>query len=266
VLLASESVNAAAAVTILGEKGTLLQHAVYKDCPDVVRVLLTDASVEATINAEDAAGWDINAPLLFAAELGRVECLQALLACAHVDIHAVGHDNDEEPVTPLGLAGKNGHLCCVRALLAADGIDVNCMAQDENGEAAVSALMEAAYTDQVPCLLALLGADGININLQDADGWTALAYACNSGSPSAAEALLAVEGIDASLASNDGSRGGYTPLHFAAIAGKFHTVQLLLQRKEVNANAATTTGMTPLHYACDCYPSSLQLANGILLF
>ena len=250
--------NAAAAVTTLGETRALLQHAVHNDCPDVVRVLLTDASVEATINAEDAAGWDINAPLLFAAELGRVECLQALLACAHVDIHAVGHNDNEEPVTPLGFAAQTGHLPCVRALLAADGIDVNYMGEDESGITSMSALSEAAASDQLLCLLALLDADGVNINLQDADGWTALAYACNSGSPSAAEALLAVEGIDASLASNDGSRGGYTPLHFAAIAGKFHTVQLLLQRKEVNANAATTTGMTPLHYACDCYPGMVR--------
>ena len=92
----------------LGSAGTrtLLQHAVHKDCPDVVRVLLTDASVEATINANDDAGmWGIMiAPLLLAAELGRVECLQALLACPHVDIHAVGHDFDS--------SGYASWICC----------------------------------------------------------------------------------------------------------------------------------------------------------
>jgi ankyrin repeat protein len=250
VLLASDSVNAAAAVTTLGETRTLLQHAIHNNCPDVVRVLLTDASAEATINAdlvEDEGEWGINAPLLLAAGLGRVECLQALLACAHVDIHAVGHGAEGLPVTPLGFAAQNGHLCCVRALLAADGIGVNCMAQDENGDTTMSALMAAAYTDQVPCLLALLDADGVNVNLQGDNGWTALTFACYSGSQSAAEALLAVEGIDASLADSD---DGDTPLHYAAINDMFHTVQLLLKRKEVNASAATTNGVTPLHDAC----------------
>ena len=253
VLLASESVNAAAAVTTLGETRTLLQHAVHNDCPDVVRVLLTDASVEATMNdthGEDEDELGINAPLLLAAGLGRVECLQALLACAHVDIHAVGHDDDEAAVTPLGFAAQNGHLPCVRALLAADGIDVNCMAEDVNGDAAMPALMEAATVDQLPCLHALLHADGININLQDRDGWTALAFACVRGSESAAaaaEALLAVGGIDASLADSTGR----TPLYRAASSIKMlHTVQRLLQRKEVDANAATAEGVTPLHHAC----------------
>ena len=37
VLLASESVNAAAAVTTFGQTRTLLQHAVHNDCRDVVR-------------------------------------------------------------------------------------------------------------------------------------------------------------------------------------------------------------------------------------
>ena len=69
VLLASESVNAAAAVTTLGVTRTLLQHAVHTDCPDVVRVLLTDASVEATINDthgedEDEDEW-ASTPLCF---------------------------------------------------------------------------------------------------------------------------------------------------------------------------------------------------------
>ena len=266
-LLASESVNAAAAVTILGATGTLLQHAVAKDCPDVVRLLLTDSSVEATVNAsrcEDADVWDlINAPLLLAAEFGLVECLHTLLASACVDIHAVGHDDTEQPFTPLGFAAQGGHLPCVHALLAADCIDVNCMGEDEKGVTSVSALSEAAYADQLPCLLALLDTDGININLQDDGGWTALLYACENGSESAAQALLAVEGIDASLADSD----GHSPLHYAASNHMLHTVQLLLQQKEVNANAATTTaattGMTPLHLAC--YRNHSGMVRALLL-
>ena len=267
VLLASDSVNAAATVdsggmNVPGGPHTLLQHAVQNDCPDVVRVLLTDASVEATVNAnhgEDAGiYWEANAPLLLAAEFGHVECLQTLLASAHVDIHAVGPLNDmylEEglPVTPLGFAARGGHLPCVRALLAAEGSDVNYMGEDENSDAVrpMSALMEAATYDQVPCLLALLDADGVDINLQDEVGRTALAFACGrgnigGGSESAAEALLAVEGIDANLADSDGRR----PLGGAVGSTMFHTVQLLLQRKEVDANAANEDGTTPLHNAC----------------
>jgi ankyrin repeat protein len=306
VLLASESVNAAAAVTTLGVTRTLLQHAVHSDCPDVVRVLLTDASVEATMNdphgEEDE--WDktgLNAPLLLAAGLGHVECLQELLASARVDIHALGHEwlwpmSDEcsEPITPLGSAAHNGHLPCVRALLAADGIDVNCVGgpddpdDSDDEEAGVysalmlaacagqvhclqallaadgidinllslgrTALMMAADVGQLPCLLALLNADGISTNLQGCDGDTALGHALAGGHISAAEALLAVEGIDASLANNN----GYTPLHDATtfvgyvpdMSRMLHTIQLLLQRKEVHANAATSIGETPLHLAC----------------
>ena len=261
-LLASESVNAAAFVTTLGATRTLLQRAIHNDCPDVVRVLLNDASVEASINAshgEDAGGWDINAPLLLAAGLGRVECLEVLLACAHVDIHAVGHDDNEDPVTPLGFAAQTGHLPCVRALLSADVIDVNCMGVDANGEPTISALMEAASADQLPCLLALLDADGVDINLQDDSGFTALARACNNGSGSTAEALLAVENIDATLADNN----GYAPLHYAVLDYMFHTVQLLLRRKEVNVIATDTRNMTPLHYAC--YRNHPGMVRALLL-
>ena len=88
VLLASESVNAATVVTAQGVTGTLLQHAVLNDNSDVVRVLLADASVEASINEDFVRGsvvvGGINAPLLLAAGLGHVGCLQALLECAHV--------------------------------------------------------------------------------------------------------------------------------------------------------------------------------------
>ena len=264
VLLASESVNAAAAVTTLGVTRTLLQHAVHTDCPDVVRVLLTDASVEASINDKHGENLDedelgINAPLLLAAGLGRVECLEVLLACAHVDIHAVGHDDNEDPVTPLGFAAQTGHLPCVRALLSADVIDVNCMGVDANGEPTISALMEAASADQLPCLLALLDADGVDINLQDDSGFTALAWACENGSGSTAEALLAVEGIDASLADNN----GHTPLYYAADDSMLHTVQLLLQRKEVHASTTNTRNITPLHYAC--YRNQLAMVRALLL-
>ena len=223
VLLASESVNAAAAVTTLGVTRTLLQHAVHNDCPDVVHVLLTDASVEATINAslgeaEGWASWDIiNAPLLLAVELGHVECVQTLLASAHVDIHAVGHDTDAEPVTPLGFAAQNGDLCCVRALLAADGIDVNCIGKDANGETTCSALMEAAYADHVPCLHTLLYADGVNINQATDDGITPLHAACWQNHTGVVRALLLGGGCRFKLTTNSyylrqGTANDGTPL------------------------------------------------------
>ena len=153
-----------------------------------------------------------------------------------------------------------GHLQCVRALLAADGIDVNSMPYAEHIDDALCmpALHEAACANQLLCLLALLAANGINVNLFDETfGQTAFAYACRNGngSAAAAEALLAAEGVDASLATLEEHglyyEAGKTPLHYASENRMIDTVQLLLQRKEVNASAADRRyNTTPLHEAC----------------
>ena len=357
-LLQSDAVHvdANALVTVLGVTGTLLQHAVLNDTPDVVRVLLTDASVGSNVNDDGAAGrddldrdmrkklkyqspnrWTPNwqyqnhncgdtkgpsglPPLSIAAKLGRTDCLHALLASKHIDVNAVlkvmdsesilfvgglnddDDDDDDEfrtSVSPLGHAAYGGHLQCVRALLAADGIDVNCTVAMSTASPSplrcaargghppcISALLaadgidvnfmpkcgelalvEATLAKQLPCVHALLEAGDINVNLRARYGRTALMHACGSDilhraesyldyynqrdpstkSPSIAAALLATEGIDASLADDI----GVTPLYYATLNNMLSTVQLLLQRKEVNANAAhELSGATPLHVAC----------------
>ena len=84
-----------------------------------------------------------------------------------------------------------------------------------------------------------------NPNIQDADGLTPLAIACQRRNHFAVDRLLHANGIKIDIKDNHGS----TPLHEACEYGSKKIVELLL-KKGVQFLEADRDGVTPLHVAC----------------
>ena len=169
------------------------------------------------INAKDKYG---NTALMFAAESGKVEAVNALInAGAYINARSISgitvlmYATKAEIVNALLNAGADVNakdyygrtaLMFVRnaetvnALLNAEA-DVN--AQDNRGN---TALMDAAWYASYETVNALINA-GANINAQAYNGKTALIYAANLGFAETVNILLN-EGADVNAQDNDGKR------------------------------------------------------------
>jgi ankyrin repeat protein len=119
--------------------------------------------------------------------------------------------------------------------------------------------------------------DGVDINTQDADGCTALYYACQQGHIQAVR-LLIKKGAISSTRNNDGfhaleiaaakchsditeiilehgadadlNREGFSALHAAAAVGCIDATKILLKYKAtIDMKDSAGTGRTPLHWA-----------------
>lgn len=91
----------------------------------------------------------------------------------------------------------------------------------------------------------LLAADKTLLHLADAEGSTALHYACWKGHLALVEELIA-SGADV-MARNSNDHWGTTPLHAAAHANHHRIVELLLS-KGADATAVDGNGKTPLDH------------------
>ncbi|XP_057682123.1 ankyrin repeat and SOCS box protein 3 isoform X1 [Corythoichthys intestinalis] len=97
---------------------TCLHQAVYVNNVDIVRILVTQAKLEACDDHEIT-------PLFLAAQYGRRECLEVLVQ-AGADVNAQARDL----ATPLFLASQEGHLACVEFLLE-HGADANLVCSED---------------------------------------------------------------------------------------------------------------------------------------
>jgi len=112
-------------------------------------------------------------------------------------------------------------------------------------EGNVSALMLACLYDQPLTALALV-ARGADVTLTDADGGTALLYACQGCKSSS----LALKLIDKGANINAATRAGYTPLLWACSTGLRDVAKALIN-KGCNINATSLShGYSALHMAC----------------
>ena len=138
---------------------------------------------------------------------------------------------DSRGYTPLLLASSHEAFEALRAA----GADIH--AQAENGD---TFLHRAAFVGDAATVRELLDAD-FNPNAATDSGWTPLLRA---NSHEAFEALRAAGADIRAQAEN-----GYNVLHRAAWVGDAAWVRELLDAEDFNPNAATSSGLTPLHYA-----------------
>lgn len=91
----------------------------------------------------------------------------------------------------------------------------------------------------------------IHVDVRDRAGRTALSHASETGNLEIAEFLLekgALVSTRQYSCSNEHRHSGKSPIHWAAMEGHKHIVELLL-RYGANPNARTTSGRTPLQEA-----------------
>ena len=228
---------------------------------DVVKVLIDHrANVNTTDNAD-------RTPLIYAAEKGDLNIVQALLSVPQIDIDAKASDgvtalsaaasNGKDDVvtalinkganvnainksscTPLMCAAEKGHLTTIRALLSAPQTDIH--AKQINLQ---NALMVASYNGKHDVVKTLID-HGADVNTPYNEGWTLLTHAAAAGHLTTVQALLnaAPTGIHV-------KKFNLTmALVCAATFGKHDVVRLLIEHG-ANANAPQIDGWILLTYA-----------------
>jgi uncharacterized protein len=136
--------------------------------------------------------------------------------------------------TPLSLACTNGNAAMVQKLL---GKGANPNQASTSGE---TPLMRCAYTGNPAAVQALVAAKADSNAADNEKGQTALMWAVAEKHPAAAQALIA-GGADVKAK----SKGGFTPLLFAARGGDVDSAGLLLAAG-ADVNETGPGGMTPL--------------------
>ncbi len=231
-----------AAVALAAGRSPLADAAANEDWAQVRSLLAQHASVN-TPQIDGATA------LLWAAHFDQFEILQVLLA-AGADATAANRYG----ITPLSEACVNGDAPMIEALLQA-GADPNRSTME--GE---TPLMTAARTGNPRALGALLAHSAAVNAAEKWRGQTPLMWAAAEGHPEAVQVLLA-HGAD--IDANSGvfdftglrpqagsvgmslSRGGFTPLLFAARQGHLDTVRTLVEA-HAGLNLPDPDGATPL--------------------
>jgi ankyrin repeat protein len=193
-----------------------------------------------------AAGADVNkpititgaTPLFIAAQEGRIDIVNALIAARNIDVNQAKTTGG---ATPLYIAAQEGRIDIVKALIAA-GADVN-QALTADGATPLHIAAELGHTEIVKALIAA----GARVNKPlTTTGTTPLFMAAQEGRIDIVKALIAA-GADVNQAL---TTDGATPLHIAAYRGHTDIVNALIAAKDIDVNQArTTTGATPLFIA-----------------
>ncbi|OIR14999.1 ankyrin repeat protein [mine drainage metagenome] len=236
---------------------TLLHYAVKSDAAKCVTLLLKAGAAK---NGNDRT----DPPLVWAARLGRMAAMEALLAKRPL-LDARRYDGS----TPLIAAAKNGQIEAVRRLVRTRA-DVDEM--DDRSEAAITSALDAGYAGIGRVLLdadatlnfhsdenerafvtqCRMGHTGVvRLYLEhhvsantSADGFSVLGAASIRGSAELVKLL-----IDAKAKVNAVSARGLTPLMIATISGNVAAVRTLLAAKADPSLRSKKGGATPLHSA-----------------
>ncbi|MDR0288956.1 MAG: ankyrin repeat domain-containing protein [Rickettsiales bacterium] len=206
---------------------TLLHIAAASDDDSVMQALI---KAGADVNTEDNYGIT---PLHLAAQNGHKNAIGTLLKAKRINVNA----KDQYGKTPLHLATAKNHNDAIEALLKAKRIDVNAKDQYEK-----TPLHLAAKYDKKDAIEALLKAKGIDVNAKDRYGRTPLHLAVGQHNLHIVEVLLENGAIV-----NERDGYGCTALHFSM--GHKNAIEILLKVKEIDVNAKSKAGTTPLHLA-----------------
>ncbi|XP_048249079.1 uncharacterized protein LOC124117618 isoform X2 [Haliotis rufescens] len=203
----------------------LLHLACHGGNVSIVKLLLPKFD----INGRGNNSWT---SVMFAADKGG-EHVVKLLVSQGADIRL----RDEQNNSVLHLACFGGNISIVKYLLACKCTDINCL-----GSQGRTAIMITAL-DAKPALFELLLSKKADITLTDDDNNTVLHHACQGGNYSIVNILISKINI------NTSGKHGWTPVMFAAWAGRKDMFELLVKQ---NADLTLTDDYNDnvLHLAC----------------
>ena len=204
--------------------------------------------VRQLLDHSDVQVQHVNAALIFAVKKSQVEIVEVFLRYKGVDVNVI----DTEGRSPLSFAAENGDIRIVRQLLDRGDLQV----QQVN-----VALIFAARSGKVEIVEVFLRYKGVDVK---ESGTIALHAAACIGAVKVVEVLLKEEMIDINAKTkpsgpspflkgvkalnlgNDCSEYGYTALHFATSRDRPGVIQVLLTQRDVEVNARSNSGQTPL--------------------
>ena len=216
---------------------TVLHIACYNGNVEIVKVLLQIEEGSLNVNERDNHG---RIPLHLACLKGRTEIVKLLIDIGErLNIN----EKDSKGSTPLHIACKIGHTKIVRLLLEEGGERLYINERDKNGNTPLHIACCHGYTEIVNLLL---HNGGKNLKTST-KGSTPLQYACHEGHTQIVKLLLEKEGK--SLNINERDTDGYTLLHYACLNGHTEIVKILCKHEDIDINAASHRGETPLKIA-----------------
>ncbi|XP_055528367.1 transient receptor potential channel pyrexia [Wyeomyia smithii] len=223
---------------------SLLHCAVRSNALECVKVFIAEGI---DVNMLDKNGTN---PIHLAADLGHIQCLQALLDCPKADPNMRVQARDKE-TTALHLAADEGYLECVTLLLS-KGADVK--VKNYRG---FTALHLAARAASVECVEVLLRMGNADPNAEDADHRTPL-HAGVSKSDTSFDILEILISWGANV--NHKDVYGFTALHLAALDGLAHCVEMLLFHG-ADVTTKSKKGTSALNVIMRKTPASLAMIN-----
>lgn len=179
-------------------------------------------------------------PLHEAAFAGHSRVVAYLLMQPGIDIEAV----TTEGQSALHLATLEGHVNIVAALLV---FGADRTAIDDEGQTPIHNAVITRQTEVIRLLLFPPEAALLSLTVIDDFGRQPVHIAALTGNLHVVEWLLRI--LPESLNSGDSENDNFTPLHEAAFEQQSHVVEYLIRQPDINIEALTDQGQTPLHVA-----------------
>lgn len=201
--------------TCIGDSA--LHLAVKTESAECLQAVLSKADVN--LNAKNNDG---NSALHIAAEQADGKCLRLLSASPEIMVN----ERDSEGKTPLLRAAQKGNAVCVQLLLSAPGIDINLPGED--GRTPLTAAAERGHHE---CVRLLSQDNRTELLARDAQGMTALHYACCKRSGAQWLPWLLKCPLEPSLLN--------ALLETAVCSQSAEAVRILMQQAEIDANLVT---------------------------
>ena len=184
------------------------------------------------VHADDHIGWP---PLVRAAEYDQLAIVETLLARGADPLKGTIGNR-----LPLHFAAEGGHLAIVRLLLKQPGVDPN--TRDYTGQ---TALFKAANGGHHEVVELLLQHNDVEPDAVSDDGFTPLLQAIFGRHQKVVKLLLDRADVNPNLRD---TKYDQTPLWMASTGGD-ETLEMFIQRKDIEINGQSRWGETPLYQA-----------------
>lgn len=216
---------------------------------------LSTESLSVLINAKELHK---RTPLHFAAELGKVACVQLLLSIP--GIYSTINSIDDDYDSPLVLAIKNNHIDIVKELLKHQVVLESLICTDTFQFSPLLVACKYNNLESTSIILAIFKANGIDINtVVNTEGLGPLHVTSRLNEDATSLIKLLIEyGLDPNGVDDFNK---FSPIFYAIKACNVQTVKILLQN-DANITITDAYGRTPIFYVL--WDSNVEVLNEVL--
>jgi ankyrin repeat protein len=216
----------------------------YPTMPDALTIACFyghDTLLRHFLSGPNVTDVQIGKALYWASSRGYCKCVKMLHSCMKPDFEKSLCNHSGR--SPLATAAENGHVDCLDFLLQTHIFDLN--QQDTGGYTALSLAAARAQDQIISMLLGLERSYELDVNLADANGRSALFWACSANTTSGVSKLLHDERTNPNLL----DRHSRDATSWACQDGLANVVKLFVDNPSVTLSNQDAAGNTPLIYA-----------------